>query len=48
MKPVWSKYSTEAQLSIGIEVREADFRPLTDEHRLPMLEFGLLKGTSPS
>ena len=40
--PVWSKYSTEPQLSIAIKVREADFGPLTDEHRQPMLEFGLL------
>ena len=39
---VWSKYSTESQLSIVIRVREADFGPLTDEHRQPMLEFGLL------
>ncbi len=42
MDLVWSKYSTEPQLSIDIEVREADFGPLTDEHRQPMLEFGLL------
>ena len=39
---VWSKYSTEPQLSIDIEVREANSGPLTDEHRQPMLKFGLL------